>query len=135
MQTRFGLLESIEQAYVSAIQTGQGKPAIAALHELSRAYENFAAFFSGLPIPGGLSGAEKSQYQAALQQQADTYKAKAEETKGACRTQARQLKILSEFGKSCVEGAFKRWPPWLTAVSVVPVRRVPKSCKKYVINW
>ena len=102
LQRKLGLLQSIEEAYTAAIQTGVGDWAIASLHEAAKLYQEFATFIANAPAPDNMSAAEKQQYAVALKAEADPYTARAKEAAQACATKAEQLKIFTGYASACI---------------------------------
>jgi Flp pilus assembly protein TadD len=101
------LLQTIEQLYVQAIGFGQGEWAIAALQEAARLYKGFASFIETAPIPAELSPQDRASYQGQLQQQAQGYVAKAQETITACAEKAEQLKVFTAHAQACAQGGLE----------------------------
>ncbi|MBN1960941.1 MAG: tetratricopeptide repeat protein [Deltaproteobacteria bacterium] len=106
LQQKIQLLNAAEQLYVQAVNFGRGEWAIASLQELARLYHGFGLTIAKLPLPGGLSAQDKKTYQDQINQQAQSYEAKAKEVIKACADKAEQLKVFTPHASACMAHSF-----------------------------
>lgn len=94
-------LKELEGSLGKIIQLGSGRWTIAALNDLGRTYNEFASFLINSPTPKGLSGGQKSQYRAALKQQASQYSQAANNYFKQCLTAAEKSLIFTAYVDAC----------------------------------
>ncbi|MCB0421900.1 MAG: tetratricopeptide repeat protein, partial [Bdellovibrionales bacterium] len=94
-------LKSLTAKLNQVIQYGNGRWSIAALYGLGKANREFANFILKAPVPKGLTGAQKQQYQSILKQQAAGYVKIARDFFRQCLATANKFEVLTEFTKGC----------------------------------
>lgn len=100
--------QQIENAYVQVIQGGEGRWAIAALHEAVRLYRGFAQFIRDMPVDSNLAAADKRAIAQSIAQQEQAFTQKAEQTLQSCADKAKELRVLSPFAQACLRGEVQR---------------------------
>ena len=94
-------LRQIEKKLNKVIQFGNGRWALAGLHELGKAYKEFAKFIKGAPVPRGLSSVEKKQFTTEIKTQASEYEKTARQFFKQCLEVASQHHVFTAFVKAC----------------------------------
>ncbi|HEY1098559.1 MAG TPA: tetratricopeptide repeat protein, partial [Myxococcota bacterium] len=101
---KFGLLDELEAAYVSAIQVGDPEWAMGGLYRIANAYRSGADFLDTAPVPAGTSADDEKALRAALAERSTPMRKKAAETLESCRAQAKKLEAFNRFTKACMGG-------------------------------
>ncbi len=101
-ERKAALLGQLEEALVTAVGYNRGEWAVAALHRAALAYQGFAAFLKGAPLPAGLSAGEQQQYRQLVGEQVANIAARAEEYFSTCVAKARELNVYSGAVLGCV---------------------------------
>ncbi len=101
---KFGLLDELEAAYVSAIQVGDPEWAMGGLYRIANAYKSAADFLDTAPVPPGTSADDEKALRAALGERSGPMRKKSAETLESCKAQARKLEAFNRFTKACMTG-------------------------------
>jgi tetratricopeptide (TPR) repeat protein len=103
VQAKAELLNQLEQVMVQAVGFNRGEWAVAALHRVALAYQQFARFLEQAPVPAELGAAEVEQYRSLVAQQAQAISDKSEEYFETCVVKARQLRVFTGATLGCVQ--------------------------------
>ncbi|MEM1025873.1 MAG: tetratricopeptide repeat protein [Myxococcota bacterium] len=103
VQAKAELLANLESVMVDAVGFNRGEWAVAALHRVALAYQQFSRFLESAPVPPELGPAEVEEYRALVAQQAQAIADKSEEYFETCVTKARQLKVFTGAVLGCVQ--------------------------------
>jgi tetratricopeptide (TPR) repeat protein len=90
-------LKSLEQAYLGAVSTGDGRTGIAALTRIGEAYADFAAKIRQSPTPRGLAAEDRQQYRDELEKLAAPLEDRALETLQKGLAKAYELGVYTEW--------------------------------------
>lgn len=102
LQKRLQFLQMLEQIYGGVVQMKSPEWAIASLFRLHQAYEDFAAFLAGAPVPPDLNAEQKKQYQQMLAEQVKAQQNSAQTYLDACRKTVRDKKIFGPYAMACL---------------------------------
>ncbi|MGF1511741.1 MAG: tetratricopeptide repeat protein [Myxococcota bacterium] len=103
VQAKAELLNELEEVMVQAVGFNRGEWAVAALHRVALAYQQFARFLDESPVPPELSPEEVTQYRTLVAQQSQAISDKSEEYFRTCVSKARQLKVFTGAVLGCVQ--------------------------------
>ncbi|HJL39975.1 MAG TPA: tetratricopeptide repeat protein [Myxococcales bacterium LLY-WYZ-16_1] len=118
VQAKADLLGQLEETMVDAVGFNQGEWAVAALHRVALAYQDFANFLESAPVPVELSEAEAEQYQQLVAQQSSAIREKSDQYFETCTAKARQLKVFTGPVLGCLARSEEpRLPPVQTAAA------------------
>jgi tetratricopeptide (TPR) repeat protein len=104
VQTKMQLLDTVNQFYAGVVGMKDPVWAIASLYKLASAYEDFARFLGGAPVPNDLNAEQKKQYKQMLTQQVSANRKQAKTYLDACKKNVRSKKIFGSYAMACVSG-------------------------------
>ncbi|MEO1335028.1 MAG: hypothetical protein AAFV29_05270, partial [Myxococcota bacterium] len=117
-------LADLEDAMVNVVGYNRGRWAVAALHRVALAYQSFARFLRGAPVPANLAPEQQQEYRQVVGQQAAGIEARAKEYFATCITKARELNVFSGAVLGCTRrGPEQRIPQIRASRSAPPKQR------------
>lgn len=94
-------LAQLSGVFNRVLSYGNGRWTIAGLYALGRANLEFSEFITQASIPAGLSADQQGQFKQIINQQASSYKAKAQQYFNACIENAQKYEVFTQFALGC----------------------------------
>ena len=101
VEEKVNQLQQLEGIYTQAASVGSAEWAVASLWKLGLAYQHLADTVEASPIPANLSGKEVDQFRAAVKQQVEPIKQRADSTFKACLSRAQSLEVFTPAVVGC----------------------------------
>lgn len=128
------LLGELENAMVNAVGYNQGTWAVAALHRVALAYQEFASFLKNAPPPDGLAPEQVTEYKQLIGEQAKAIDQKAREYFSTCVKKARELKVFNGAVLGCVARGPEKNVPSVRLAVASPGKERRDSLKQQLTN-
>jgi len=101
VEEKVSQLQQLEGIYTQAASVGSAEWAVASLWRLGMAYQHLADTVEASPLPAGLSAKEVEQFRAAVKQQVEPIKQRADNTFKACLSRAQSLEVFTAAVVGC----------------------------------
>lgn len=103
VEEKVELIQQLEGLYTQAASLGSAEFAVASLWRLGTAYQHLADTVEGTPLPEGASAAEIQQFRAAVKEQVEPIKQRAQSALDACLSRAESLEVFTPAVIGCRE--------------------------------
>lgn len=101
LEEKVAAVQQLEGVYTQAAQMGSAEWAVASLWKIALAYQHLADAVEATPMPGGLSAGELQKFRAAVKEQVQPLRDRADGAFKACLTRAAQLEVFTPAVMGC----------------------------------
>lgn len=101
VEQKVAQIQQLEGIYTQAASVGSAEWAVASLWRLASAYQHLADTVEATPVPANLSAKEVEQFRAAVKQQVEPIKQRADNAFKLCLSRATSLEVFNAAALGC----------------------------------
>lgn len=98
------MLQNVDKAYASVLQSKDAELAIVSLARLGVAYDTYAGVMRKVQLPDGISAQERQQLQQVIASRAEQAEKQAADFRTKCAQRTKELQVFSDAGRACLAG-------------------------------